>query len=538
MLDSTPSFSAPDAGKKYGELPGTLLALTLATGIEQWTGSGLNVTLTDLTGTLGSSADEASWAITIYGVAFAIAVTLSHRLASYFGNRRLLTASSALYALASLGCAASTSLESFLVFRVLQGLAGGTFLVRTLVFITHRYARQDRAGTLRVYGAGFFFIGRFAAPILAGWFADNLSWRFLFLVTVPAMALSGWLFHRYAAKHWNDEVETHAPDLLGVALLVIGVAAAQVVFSRGEIDGWFDSPLIVTMASVAILGNLLFVVWQLIPMNRTPLLNLAFLRDRGLFSAAVLGIVLGMLLGGSLYVIPQYLRRVESHSAFQTGILMSISGMTSIGVLLLTPTLARMIGKLGGKSVMIIALAAQMLSMGMLGHLLTDNTPDRDLWIPLLLNGIFVGIAVPTLALAAFARMAEHQSSSARAIYYGARQLGASLGVSLVVVLIDRRAAFHSSRLIDSLFSRNLATLGITVDPQASMDARRLAGMVLKQSLVLTYADVFYAMAALAAVTLLFLPLLPSLSSPQRQPANRDMRPLPSPGSDLNQVIS
>ncbi|MGI4828368.1 MAG: MFS transporter [Janthinobacterium lividum] len=513
-----------------------MLALTLATGIEQWTGSGLNVALTDLTGALGSSADEASWAITIYGVAFAIAVTLSHRLASYFGNRRLLTASSALYALASLGCAASTSLGVFLCFRTFQGLAGGTFLVRTLVFITHRYARQKRAGILRIYGAGFFFIGRFAAPILAGWFADNMSWRFLFLFTVPVMALSGWFFHRYAAKHWNDEVETHTPDFLGIVLLVIGVAAAQVALSRGEIDGWFESSLIVTMASVAILGNLLFVVWQLVPMNRTPLLHLAFLRDRGLFSAAVLGIVLGMLLGGSLYVIPQYLRRVESHSAFQTGMLMSISGVTSIGVLLLTPTLARMIGKLGGKSVMIIALAAQMLSMGMLGHLLTDNTPDRDLWIPLLLNGIFVGIAVPTLALAAFARMAEHHSSSARAIYYGARQLGASLGVTLVVVLIDRRAAFHSSRLIDSLFSRNLAMLGITADPQTAVGARKLAGMVFKQSLVLTYADVFYAMAALAAITLLFLPLLPSFSSPQRQPASRNALPLP--GNDSNQVIS
>lgn len=89
-------------------------------------------------------------------MAFAVAVTLSHRLASYLANRRLLVGSSTLYALASLGCAASPSLGLFLLFRVLQGLAGGMFLVRTLVFITHRYARQERAGVLRIYGAGFF----------------------------------------------------------------------------------------------------------------------------------------------------------------------------------------------------------------------------------------------------------------------------------------------------------------------------------------------------------------------------------------------
>lgn len=140
-------------------------------------------------------------------------------------------------------------------------------------------------------------------------------------------APQGGSFPVYAAKHWNDDIEPHSPDLLGIALLVIGVAAAQVVLSRGEIDGWFDSPILAGMMAVAILGNLLFIVWQLVPINSAPLLDLRFLRDRVLFSAAVLGIVLGMLLGGSLYVVPQYLRRVESHSAMQTGLLMSLSGL-------------------------------------------------------------------------------------------------------------------------------------------------------------------------------------------------------------------
>ena len=122
-----------------------------------------------------------------------------------------------------------------------------------------------------------------------------------------------------------------------------------------------------------------------------------------------------------------------------------------------------------------------------------------------------MGIAVPTLARAAFARVAAHHSSSARAIYYGARQLGAILGVSLAVILIDRREAFHSSRLIDGLFSRNLSTIGVA--PGNTLAVRKLASALARQSLVLTYAEVFYAMAALSAVTLLFLSLLPSLES-------------------------
>ena len=497
----------------------TLLAFTLATGMEQWTGTGLSVTLTDLTGTLGSSADEASWAVTLYGTAFAVSVALTHRLANLFGNRRLLSLACLLYAVTSLGCAESSTLAPFLFFRVLQGFAGGVFLARTLVFITHRFERKDRAGSLRLYAAGFFFIGRFLAPILAGWFADFLSWRFLFVANVPIMLLAAWLFHRYAAPYWSHDVEEQKADSLGIGLLLIGICAVQTVLSRGEIDDWFGSGSIVVLTTVGLACNLLFVAWQFAPRNRAPLLHLAQLRDRGMFSAAVLGLVLGMLLGGSLYVLPQYLRRVESHSALQTGELMSISGVTGIAMLLIVPSLAKAIIKVGGKAVMAFAPFVQMVSMGWLGHIITGDTPDRNLWMPLALEGIFVGIAVPTLALAAFIRMEDRHASSARAIYYGARQLGASLGVTAVVALIDRRATLHSSRLIESLFSRDLSILGVSIDPT---NAGRVAGLITKQSLVLTFADVFYAMAALSAVMLLFLPLLPSLAVSAPMKANPD----------------
>ena len=106
--------------------------------------------------------------------------------------------------------------------------------------------------------------------------------------------------------------------------------------------------------------------------------------------------------------------------------------------------------------------------------------------------------------------MDDAHASSARAIYYGARQLGASLGVTLVVALIDRRTTLHSSRLIDALFSRNLSTLGVSIDVT---NARRVAALVSRQSLVLTFADVFFVMAAFAAMTLFFLLLLPSAAA-------------------------
>ena len=511
MQTEVPEIDSSTASGKSFAVGATLLAFTLAVGMEQWTGSGLSVTLTDLTGTLGSTADEASWAITVYSSAFAIAVALTHRLASYIGNRRLLTLACLMYTAASVGCAASSALTPFLICRVLQGFAGGFFLARTLVFVTHQYSRADRVGALRWFGAGFFVIGRLAAPTLAGWFADTYSWRLLFVVNVPVMLIAAWLFRSYAADHWREDAEETGLDYLSIVLLLIGVGCVQAALSRGETDDWFGSNRIVILAGVGISCNLLLVAWQISPQNRRPLLHMTQLKDRGLFSAAVLGVVLGMLLGGSLYVLPQYLRRVESHSALQTGLLLSISGISGVIMLLSVSKVVKAIGYFGGKAVLGFALFVEMIALAWLGHIVTGDTPDRKLWGPLLLNGIFIGISVPALALVAFTRVEEATASSARAIYYGARQLGASLGVTAVVVLIDRRATLHSSRLIESVFSRDLSVLGTTIN---AGNANRIAGLITRQSLILTFADVFYAMAALAALTLLFLPLLPSPVTP------------------------
>ena len=108
-----------------------------------------------------------------------------------------------------------------------KGLLAASSWRGTLVFITHQFERKDRAGSLRLFGTGIFFIGRFAAPILCGWFADVLSWRFLFLANVPVMLIAAWLFHSYAAPHWINDTEEHPADILGIVLLLMGVGALQ-----------------------------------------------------------------------------------------------------------------------------------------------------------------------------------------------------------------------------------------------------------------------------------------------------------------------
>ena len=482
----------------------TLAALILASAAETWTTSGVSLTLPDLTGTLSASSDQASWALTVYMATFAVSVALSDCLSLKYGNRHYLTALSLLYAIASGGCALSTNLSAFLLFRGMAGFAGGAFLVRAFVFFTQQFEPAARPTPLVGYAIAYFCVGRLVSPAVCGWLADVASWRLLFVLPAFLMLTAAWLFDRYGVNHWTDEASNRPLDLIGIGLLVLGAVCLQTTLSRGEVDGWFESPMLFSFFLVGVTANAIFVLWELSSRNRYPLLEFALFRNSLARGGAILGFLVGVLLAGSLYVIPQYLRNLEVHSALQTGVLLSIGGASSVLVLCCFRAIIGLFAKIGGARVLLLSLVVEILSQLLFAHFVTTDTPDRDLWLPLALNGIFIALSVPTLGIVAFATIDNQQASNGRAMYYGCRQLGASVGVTLSAVLIDRRMSLHSSRLLDAFVNRNGSILG-----QASyLSDRTLSAMVRKQSSVLSFADTFYTMALVAAITMIFVPLL------------------------------
>jgi MFS family permease len=509
----------------------TLLALTLACSAETWTTSGVSLTLTDLTGTLSASGDEASWTLTVYTTAFAIAVALSHRMALLMGNKWLLTSCSVLYVLASVGCALSTDLMAFLVFRGLAGFSGGVFLVRAFVFFSQQYDPATRSLPSVLFAISYFLLGRVVSPIVSGWVADHSTWRLLFGVEILLMSVAAWIFSRCTEDHWIPREISEPLDYVGIALLVTGAILLQTVFSRGEIDGWFESPFLIALLFGGLGANAIFAMWQLSPKNRYPLLRLAFLRNRSALAGAILGFAFGILLAGSLYVVPQYLRGIEGHSALQTGVLLSIGGGAAVMVLCSFQQVSVLIMKAGGGFVLVVALAVEIISQLLFLHYLTPETPDHDLWLPLALNGVFIALSVPTLGIVAFANIDSQDASNARAMYYGCRQFGASLGVTLATVLIDRRMSLHSARLLDSYAARNHSVVSVA----SNVGERALSAMVKRQSTVLSYADVFLVMSAVAATTLVLVPLLPRFNRPAGRVPGQERPPL-NPVSDLRRM--
>lgn len=491
---------------------GTLIGLMFAAAAETWTSSGISLTLTDLTGTLSASSDEASWALTVYTTAYAVAVVCAHRLSSLCGNRVFLTSMAALFSIASLGCAISDNLVSFLAWRAAEGFAGGAFLIRTFVFTGVQFDPPNRPPALITWGLSYFILGRLLSPIVNGWFSDHYTWRALFVVGAVLSGIAVAVFARFTLYSWHDDPEEDfALDAIGVTTLVVGVVCIQTFLSRGDIDAWFESTRIVGLLILGIAANAAFAAWELHPHNRHPLFDLTLIRMRSAFSVAVIGFPLGIVLAGSVYVLPQYLRTIETHSAFQTGLLLSIVGAASVATILSANLVLKATKRFGGRAVVAFALLLECASQLLFAHYVTVDTPDRFLWIPLACNGTFIALSIPTLGLVVFSPLENRYISTTRTIYYGARQFGASLGVTCAVVLIDRRLSLHTSRLLDAYVNRNLGVLG-AADPQQISLALHAA--IRRQAFVLAYADVFRTMALIALLTLLFLPLLPIQGKP------------------------
>jgi MFS family permease len=281
------------------------------------------------------------------------------------------------------------------------------------------------------------------------------------------------------------------------------------VMSRGEIDNWFASPLIRAAFILGVFGNGAFVVWQLSANNRHPLVEMRHALTRQLFSVVLLGVCLGTLFSAIVYAFPYYLRTAETHSAFQTGCLISVMGLPMLGLALIAPFYTRIVEKLGGRVILRIGITLEIASAGIMILVITSDTPDLYLLPALALGGLFIAVTAVGLAVAGFAGIQPRRISNARTIYFGARQLGNSIGISLGVILLDRRQAFHSQRLFESYFLNNRTALTSVhyLDRQAEVKA--FGKLVLREASILSYQDMFVAIALVAVFTLICTQLLP-----------------------------
>jgi DHA2 family multidrug resistance protein len=502
-----------------------LLGLGFATGMEFYTFDSVNLVLPDLTGTLGVSADEASWLLTTYSSTLFLGVPVSIWLAGHVGYKRFLIATILVFALASIGCALSPDLGTMLVFRAIQGAAGAGLVVWWRASIYLLLPKPQRSPSL-MHVSTMLYLSSAGGLLASGYLTDHANWRLIFVPDLFFAAMAICLLLRYfptlPRPAQSEHPSSAATDWLGIVLIALALISLQVILSRGQIDDWFGSPLIRLLAWASAACFVLFVLWQSSRRNRAPLLHLDLLRDRNVMSAALIGVFTGIILSGSLFVLPEFLRNIATHSlsATQTGQVICVYALAAAAV---RPLMVGFVARIGQRKAICAALVILIASMLLFERLLTADTPASAFYMPLVLYALCLAPLLPAVGSGTVARIEQRKLLDGVSLYMTFRQFGASLGVALLTILIDRRETLHSGRLVEHLHGGSTttqswrATAATILRTRGGFSAwegqhravKLLAESAARQAATLAYADAFLFMAAIGVVALCLVPIIP-----------------------------
>jgi DHA2 family multidrug resistance protein len=497
-----------------------LLSVGLITAIEISNRLSINVLLPDMQGNVAADADEISWVVILYNLGFLISLALATWMTRVIGARRHLLYSIAFYAVGAFGCFLSVrNLACLLTSRLIMGFGGGSFLVRTVILAGLMFP-----GTARIRAVswlyGLLFIFQVSYPVGMGWISDELHWNYAFLVDFPFLAVGTFLIWKFVPKGYlfRREKEAHV-DFRGAIFLIASLACLQLATSRGERDLWFESTWILPTLLASLGCFIAFLWWECRPENTSPVFHLrAIWRQAGVRSSLLVVLIVGAILGGALYVVPQYLRYVQDYSAAQTGgfISMYTAGLGT-GLVL---SLRVLVPRFGGPFTLALGLSLVVVTCGSIIYIWTPTTPTVVLLPAIFLQGFALAPAIMAAANVATADTPLADLNDVSTAYFFIRQLGNTFGVTAVTILFDHRMTFHSSRILD-VSNRLDPTVTSTLTQYAALVHRNGGGgsnptlgalqifqaNVITQSRLLSYIDIYFGLAAIAALGLFFLTL-------------------------------
>jgi DHA2 family multidrug resistance protein len=498
-----------------------LLGLGLATWMEFYTYDGVNLVLPDMAGTFGISQDQASWILTTYLSALLFSVPLSIWMAAHIGYRRYIIGATVGFAVTSVGCATAPDLHTLLFWRALQGFAGAglTMWWRASVYIL--FSGPQRSGSLMRISV-MLYLATSGGLLFCGYVTDTIGWRIIFLPNILFAAVSV----RLLVRHFPEvprpaDTRARTIDKPGIVLLGLALVPLQIALARGDIDGWFGSAKIQALFWLSAIALFAFVARQINPRNAAPLLHLKLLANRNLQAAVALGLFAGIILSGSVYAIPEFLRYVfpTPLSATQTGRIMCAYSLTAAAI---RPLVTTAMARFGQRKVITFAFSMLVVSMLLIARLLTTETPVYMYMIPLALYAFCLAPMLSAIGGGTVSKVPGPQQLDAVAIYMTCRQFGAALGVTLITTLLDWRESLHSSRLFETLQAGGAQTQvwinamaqdfmsrgGYSATSSQQMALQMLNDAGAQQAATLAYADAFLFMAAIGVAALCFVPLM------------------------------
>ncbi|HEX7961745.1 MAG TPA: DHA2 family efflux MFS transporter permease subunit [Terriglobales bacterium] len=469
----------------------------------------VNVSLPHIAGSLASTPDEATWALTSYLVANAIILPMTGWLANYFGRKRLLISSVIGFTASSFFCGFAPNLPFLIIFRVIQGACGGGLQPLSQAILMEVFPPQDRGKAMSFWGLGIV-VAPMLGPVIGGWLTDSYSWRWVFYINVPIGILAVFLTSIFVFDPAYIRRRAETIDYWGIGLLVLGIGSLQIMLDKGQEEDWFSSRFITVLAICAISGLVLFVIRELT--TEHPIVDLTVFKNRTYSTGVFLMTILGFVLYGSTVLIPLLLQTLLGYPALQAGIAMLPRGL---GSFIAMPLVGVLMGKFEPRKLLGLGIIGASLAFFQFAHL-NLNVGSWNFFWALILQGSAMGLIFIPLTTLTNDPIPKEKMGNATSLFNLMRNIGASIGIASVTTILTRHSQVHINNLVQHVTPLNPQAQAILEGLRRSFMAQgadaatatqkayaAVFGMVQRQAMMMSFNDVFF------LLTLIFACMFP-----------------------------
>ncbi len=420
-------------------------SVILCTILEVLDSSIVNVALPHMQGSFSATVDEITWVVTTYLVAAGIMIPTTGWIAGQFGRKRYFLISIATFVASSAMCGAAQSLNQMVAFRFLQGIAGAALQPLSQAILMETFPPNEQTLAMAVWGIGLM-VAPIMGPTVGGYITDNWNWRWNFYINVPIGIAAGFMVSTFVhdPSYLKKLKGQGRADWLGIVCLVLSLGLGEIVMDRGDRADWFASPWVWWFSIIAG-GAFIMLIWH--EWNTPePIVQVRILRNRNFSVPTLLLIMMTFTAYGMQILNPVFLQDLLGYTASLAGMVMAPRGMGLMAAMFFLGGIA----KRGYDTRPLVILG--FILLGVASWRLGSLDLNMSMWNfigPTVVQGVGMGLIFPNLSAAALSSVSREQMGFAASIYSMSRNIGGSIGTSVLTTMLVRREQVEQSHLVE-----------------------------------------------------------------------------------------